>query len=212
MFENFPLELYSTRYPPYLKLWRTFYTPIPFQNVRLKVVGVSLLIITWGECAIFLPVEFSPSCRHAGLRYFYFIQDDGKHVTKSRMESPKFIILSSLPEMRTLVQLGIESWKKPALKKRQIRPPCFDVSSLTSGWKVGKSRHHSDVLCNGRLSKPLPAPSSVSNGRVESVRSEPLSARRGARLVKNGGIVHLPRKLSAYNDFLLRYMWVHINT
>lgn len=75
---------------------------------------------------------------------FYFIQDDGKHVTKSRMESPKFIILSSLPDTLTLVQLGIESWKKSALKLKQIRPPCFDVWSLTAGWKVGKSRHHSD--------------------------------------------------------------------
>lgn len=60
------------------------------------------------------------------------------------MESPKSIILSSLPTTLALVRSGIESWKKLELKKRrEIRPPCLDVSLLTSGWKVGKRRHRS---------------------------------------------------------------------
>lgn len=50
---------------------------------------------------------------------FYFIQDDGEHVTKSRVESPKFIILSSSPETLTIVQSGIESWKKLELGKKR---------------------------------------------------------------------------------------------
>lgn len=76
---------------------------------------------------------------------FYFIQDDGKHVTKSRAGSPKFIILSSLPQTLTLVRLGIGVMEETGVeKKREKTTLLWPFPSLTSGWKVVKSRHHSD--------------------------------------------------------------------
>lgn len=72
MFENVPLELYSARYPPYLKLWRTFYTPIPFQNVRFKVVGVSLLIITWVSALFSFQLNFRPAAATPGYVILFY--------------------------------------------------------------------------------------------------------------------------------------------
>lgn len=72
------------------------------------------LRITW-ESAHFsfhLIVSAQLPPRRAAL--FYFIRHDEKHVTKNRMESPKFIILSSLPETPKAARLCVESWTKLA--------------------------------------------------------------------------------------------------
>lgn len=60
------------RYPPYWKLWRTFSTPIPYRQRRVKSLGALFLSEELGRVRTFsFPVGFfPPSCRHAGLPYF----------------------------------------------------------------------------------------------------------------------------------------------
>lgn len=135
------LTFCSARYPPYSKLWRTSYAPTPFPKRQVEkkkeVRSVFLAIISLRECAIFPPSSRIcaqlPPPRRAAL--FYLIRDAAKHVTKNRMESPKFIILSSLPEIPTLLRLGIDSWRKVALEREEKRIRGKQAASLTDdGW------------------------------------------------------------------------------
>lgn len=60
-------------------------------------MGAFPLGITWESAHFFFQLNFSAQLPPRRAALFYFIRHDEKHVTKNRMESPKFIILSSLP-------------------------------------------------------------------------------------------------------------------
>lgn len=114
-----------TFFPPGTHLIRSFgghlIAPIPlFPHPKRQVKSQGCL--SWDnllrECAIFpsswiiiIVCFFSAQLPPRRAALFYLIQDAAKHVTKSRMESPKFMILSSLPEMPTLFQLDGDSWR-----------------------------------------------------------------------------------------------------
>lgn len=61
-----------------------------------------------------------------------------------------------------------------------------DVRWLSSGWKVASGRHRSSGAQQWQAGPTFPAPSALSNGRVEPVRTEPLRGRRGTRRWETG--------------------------
>lgn len=111
-------------------------------SVTLRTWGRFSFENNLGECALFpFQLDFSAQLPPRRAALFYFIRHDEKHVTKNRMESPKFMILSSLPGTLKPAQLGVEPWEKLAATEGR-RAPGRDVWWLTSGWKVAGGRHH----------------------------------------------------------------------
>lgn len=134
-FDQLSLPLARThsrlRYPPYWKLWRTFSTPIPYRQRRVKSLGALFLSEELERVRTFsFPVGFffPPSCRHAGLPYFILSGTTRNMSRKNRMESPKFMILSSLPRnAKACPGWGVEPWEKLAAMDGRKAPgrDCF---------------------------------------------------------------------------------------
>lgn len=144
----FTLEFYPARYPPYLQLSRTFYTPIPLQKCQVK----SCLCVDnhlEGGWVRYFPSSsiffFRPAAATPG--YVVILFYPGRRETchekpcgKSKVHYLIFVASNANVSPVRYRSHG-RNWSR---KKREKTTLLWPFPSLTSGWKVVKSRHHSD--------------------------------------------------------------------
>lgn len=121
------------------------HTPIPLQKWQVKSSCCLCFDNHLGECAISFPLNFRPAAATPGyvVILFYPGRRETCHETPCRKSKVHYLIfvvwkVNVIPvKYRVMEETRVE-------KKQELNHLALNVSSLTSGWKVGKSRHHPD--------------------------------------------------------------------